>query len=176
MINKKYSLSLSWPKYISYIYVYIWFLPQGFWLTTPKGFGICWIRAIKLSSVMLISDFGKHLGNLSVGGHWLLRDPKNVRRVSELSVPPPHLLGGQRYWVLVALSSTANAQWLWNEACIKTQKDKIGRTFWLVNLWKFGESGVCLEKVWKPSTLFPYLALYLFYLAVPELYYFIVNE
>lgn len=75
-LTRNILLSFSWRKYISNIYVYIWFLPQGFWLTTPKTFGVCWIRAIKLSLVMLISDFGKHLGNLRGEGALVAKRPK----------------------------------------------------------------------------------------------------
>ena len=98
-------------------------------------------------------------------------------RILELSVPPPDLWGGERGW---RLSSVTNGQrfnqlCICNEASLKTQKAKVWRVSGLVNRRRFWDNGMPGEGIVSLSPFSTPCPVHLFYLAVPELYPFIIN-
>ena len=89
----------------------------------------------------------------------------------ELLVPPPDFGGGERDWRLNQSPMANDFQsCLCNEASLETRKDWVQRASVLVNTWRLRGNGI---KFYIPS---PVVALFLFHLAVPELYPFIIIQ
>lgn len=168
---------------LSYLVINKWFviyteniifgLCPHFWHRTPRILGISYVmRAINISLVMLMRWF-------LIPGGWFPVKPRDWSIWNFSSTPSP--LQPSRLGEEQGIESIANNNHWLNQSClgeeasIKTWKGGVQRASGLVNnTGRFRKSGIPGKGL---EALCPLLILvpYLFYLAIPELYPFIIN-